>query len=136
MFFGFLLKFLGGGVIQSIIAARQTELSSANETRRIQVQADLNNLNFELQRRQAQRDLQLKEMEHPVLRFGKGILMIAVGTYWAGRFGAKLFGLSDFHVFIQDLSPPEETVSTIVLGYLFLGEKVNQFIKSKTNSGS
>ena len=136
MFFGFLLKFLGGGVIQSIIAARQTELSSANETRRIQVQADLNNLNFEMQRRQAQRDLQLKELEHPLLWFGKAILIISVCSYWSVRFWSVTLGLKDYNVAIAELPADLFNVSTIVLGYLFLGEKVNQFIKSKTNSGS
>ncbi len=44
------------------------------------------------------RDLQMKEYEHPVLWWGKCILMLSVGLVLAARFIVKLTGLDHFNV--------------------------------------
>ena len=130
--FPFLLKFLGEGTIGKIIDAKKDLAQSANQARKNELDAETKRYEFELQRRQAQRDLQLKEMEHPYMWWGKFILVLIVCCYWAARFGARLLGLDDFHIYVKELDASEETVSMMVLGYLFLGEKINQFIKSKS----
>ena len=128
MFFGFLLKFLGGGVIQSLITARNNELASANETRKIQIQAELDQLNAETERRKLTVDLQIAEDRYLILRIGKGLLMISVGAYWAARINARLFGIDDFNVVIKSLDAQEFQVSAMVLTYWFISSTVKQIV--------
>lgn len=128
MIFSFLLKFLGGGIIQSLITARQNELASANATRRIQIQAELDQLNAETDRRKIAASLQQSEDQYTIMRFGKGVLMLLVGLYWAGRFAAKLFGFDDFGVYIKPLDVEEIQVSTMILAYWFVSSTVRQIV--------
>lgn len=126
MFFGFLLKFLGGGVIQSLINARQVAMQSANETLRIKLQGEIALLNAELDMRKANVDLQKSNNQYLLLRLGMGMLTLGVGAYWASRFWARLLGLDDFHVFIKPLDADEVTVSMMVLIFWFGGRIVGR----------
>lgn len=128
MFLGFLLKFLGGGVIQSLITARQNELASANETRRIVLQQELAILNAEVERRKTAAQLQQAEQQWRLLRAGKGLLMLSVGLYWAARFTARLLGLDDFNVMIKPLDGNEFQVSSMVLGYWFVTDGLGKML--------
>ena len=74
MLFGFLLKLLGGGVIQSMINARKDQLASTNETLRIKAGIELNQLNAEQERRKLAVALQQSENQFPLMRLGKAIL--------------------------------------------------------------
>ena len=128
MFLGFLLKFLGGGIIQSMIAARQNELASANATRKIQLEGEIATLNAETDRRKLTVALQQSDNQFPLMRFGKGLLMVLVGLYWASRFGARLLGLDDFHVYVKPLDVEELQVSTLVISYWFISSTVRQIV--------
>ena len=126
MFLGFLLKFLGGGIIQSMITARQNELASANATRKIQLQGEIAQLTAETERRKLTVDLQIAEDRYLILRLGKGLLMISVGAYWAARINARLFGIDDFNVMIKSLDAQEFQISMMVLTYWFVSSTVKQ----------
>ena len=128
MFLGFLLKFLGGGVIQSLITARQNELASANATRKIQLQGEIATLQAEQDRRKLQVELQIAEDRYWLLRVGKGSLMALVGFYWSARIGARLFGLDDFHVVVKSLDSEEMVISQMVLAYWFISSTVKQVV--------
>ena len=126
MFFGFLLKFLGGGIIQSMITARQNELASANATRKIVLQGEIAKLQGETEHRKIAADLQASDNRYLIMRAGKGLLMLLVGLYWAARFAARLLGLDDFHVVIKDLDFEEFKISMIVLTYWFVSEVIGR----------
>lgn len=128
MLLGFLLKFLGGNIIQSMITARQTELASANETRRIVLQRELAELQGETDRRKIAATLQQSDNQFGFMRAGKGLLLLLVGMYWASRFAARLMGLDDFHVYIKPLDADEMQVSTMVLAYWFVSSTVRQIV--------
>ena len=128
MLFGFLLKLLGGGVIQSMINARKDQLASTNETIRIKAGIELNQLNAEQERRKLSVALQQSDNQFPLMRMGKAILMLTVGLYWAARIGARLWGLDDFQVYIKALDADEFQVSMLVLSYWFVSSTVRQIV--------
>ena len=43
----------------------------------------------------------------------------------------KLTGLDDFNVAIAELSQTEAVVSSLVLGYMFLGDKIERMVRGK-----
>jgi hypothetical protein len=57
--------------------------------------------------------------------------MLFVCLYWAARFLVKLAGLDDFNVAVAELSQTEAVVSSLVLGYMFLGQKLERLARGK-----
>ena len=91
--------------------------------------ADIKVLEFEVKRRETIKELQLREYEHPFLWWPKFLIMMAVALYWFAKFMHKTFGLADFNVAISDLTTAEEVVSSLVLGYMFVGNKIERMIR-------
>jgi hypothetical protein len=110
---------------------RQALAATAHERERVSADADVKVLGYELERRRAIRDLQIREYEHPFLWWPKFLLMLFVCLYWAARFMVKLTGLDDFNVAIAELSQTEAVVSSLVLGYMFLGGKIERMVRGK-----
>lgn len=133
--FGFIFpiikSFLGENLIEKMLAHKQALADSANERERANIDADVKVLGYELERRRAIRDLQIREYEHPFLWWPKFLLMLFVCLYWAARFMVKLTGLDDFNVAIAELSQTEAVVSSLVLGYMFLGNKIERLAARK-----
>jgi hypothetical protein len=127
--FPFIKGFLGDGLVEKFLNHKKDLAASANERERMNLDADVKVLASELERRRAIRDLQMKEYEHPILWWGKCILMVSVGAYWAARFIVKLTGLDDFNVAVSELSQTEAVVSSMVLGYWFLGDKIERMVR-------
>ena len=123
-------SFLGENLIEKMLAHKQALAASANERERVELDADVK-LGYELERRKAIRDLQIREYEHPFLWWPKFLLMLFVSLYWAARFMVKLTGLDDFNVAIAELSQTEAVVSSLVLGYMFLGSKIERMVRGK-----
>jgi hypothetical protein len=125
---GFILKFLGGGIIQSALNHRkdmaEVAAKAGNDKERLKNEAAAKELDSEIRRREAVKELQIKEAEHPYLWWGKFLLIMAVSLYWAARFCARILGLDDFNVFVKELDAPEEYVSYLVLSYLFLDKTI------------
>lgn len=121
-----LLRFLGEGALQRYFSHRQAMAATASEAERTRLDADVRLAAFELRRREAMRDLQLRELQLPFLWWPKFILMLLVCLYWAARFLVRTVGLDDFGVAIAELSPAETAVSGMVLAYLFLGDKIER----------
>ena len=124
-------SFLGENLIEKMLAHKQALAASANERERVELDSDVKVLGYELERRKAIRDLQLREYEHPFLWWPKFLLMLFVCLYWAARFMVKLTGLDDFNVAIAELSQIEAVVSSLVLGYMFLGDKIERMVRGK-----
>lgn len=116
----FALKFLGEGVIGKMLSHRRELKESANERERIRLEHEIKILDHEVRRRDQQRDIQLKEMEHPFLWWPKFALSMAVCGYWATRFLVKMLGLDDFGIAVSALSTEEAAISGIVVGALYL----------------
>lgn len=130
LLFPFLKGLLGDGLVEKLLKHREAQAASANERERMAIDADVKVLGYELERRKAIRDLQMKEYEHPLMWWPKFLLMLFVCLYWAARFMVKLTGLNDFDVAIADLSDTEALVSGMVLSYMFLGDKIERVVRS------
>jgi hypothetical protein len=126
--FPFLKSFLGEGVIQGYLNHKKDMAASANEAERVRIQADVNMAAFELDRRKAQRDLQLKEMEHGYLWWPKFLIMMSVALYVLARFTVKTWGLNDYHIAVADLDTWEAGIASAVMAYLFLGGEIKRMI--------
>jgi hypothetical protein len=126
--FPFVKGFLGEGLVQKYLQHKEVLAASANEMAKAGIDADIRMANFELQRRQAQRDLQLKEMEHPFLWWPKMLIMMAVALYVFARFSIKIFGLDDFHIVVKELDPWEMGIVYPVMAYLFLGNELKRYL--------
>ncbi len=122
-------SFLGENLIEKLLAHKQALAASASERERVSIEAEVKVLGYELERRKAIRDLQIREYEHPVLWWPKFLLMLFVCLYWAARFMVKLTGLDDFNVAVAELSQTEAVVSSLVLGYMFLGNKIERMVR-------
>ena len=129
--FPLIKPFLGENLIEKMLAHRQALAASAGERERVALEADVKVLGYELERRRAIRDLQVREYEHPFLWWPKFLLMLFVCLYWAARFLVKLAGLDDFNVAVAELSQTEAVVSSLVLGYMFLGNKLERLARGK-----
>ena len=127
--FPFIKAFLGDGIVEKLLNHKKELAASANEREKMNIEADVKVLEFELERRKAIRDLQIKEYEHPFMWWPKFLLMLFVCLYWAARFMVKLTGLNDFNVAIAELSDTEAVVSGMVLAYMFLGDKISRALR-------
>lgn len=127
--FPFIKAFLGDNLVEKLLNHKKELAASANERERMNIEADVKVLEYELERRKAIRDLQIKEYEHPFMWWPKFLLMLFVCLYWAARFMVKLTGLNDFNVAIAELSEPEAWVSGMVLSYMFLGDKISRALR-------
>jgi hypothetical protein len=124
--FPFVKAFLGDGLVEKVLAHKRAQAASANEEKRMYLEADIKIIEAESKRREQIAALQAKEYEHPLLWWGKFLLTFNVGMYWACRFFVKWTGLTDFNVAIAELSEPEVVVSGMVLTYWFLANKVER----------
>lgn len=126
--FPFLKSFLGEGVIQSYLKSKNDALALATDEHKAAIQADVNMAFYELQRRQAQRDLQIAELPYAEMRRPKALLMWAVALYWFGRFMIEALGLGDFGVTIHPLSVDMDIVSKMILAYMFLDGTIKRVV--------
>lgn len=126
--FPFLKSFLGEGVIQSYLKSKNDALALATDEHKAAIQADVNIASYELQRRQAQRDLQIAELPYAEMRRPKALLMWAVALYWFGRFMIEALGLGDYGVVIHPLSVDMDVVSKMILAYMFLDGTIKRVV--------
>ena len=120
---------LGDGLVEKFLNHKKDLAASANEREKMILDADIKVLEFEVRRRETIKELQLREYEHPFLWWPKFLIMMAVALYWFVKFMHKTFGLADFNVAISDLTTAEEVVSSLVLGYMFVGNKIERMIR-------
>ena len=120
---------LGDGLVEKFLNHKKDLAASANEREKMILDADIKVLEFEVKRRETIKELQLREYEHPFLWWPKFLIMMAVALYWFVKFMHKTFGLADFNVAISDLTTAEEVVSSLVLGYMFVGNKIERMIR-------
>ena len=120
---------LGDGLVEKFLNHKKDLAASANERDRINIEADVKVLEFEVKRRETIKELQLREYEHPFLWWPKFLIMMAVAFYWFATFMHVTLGLADFGVLIPDLTPPQDAVSVMVLAYMFIGSKLERALR-------
>ena len=120
---------LGDGLVEKFLNHKRMAAETANAREKMNLDADMRVIEAELARREMIRELQIKEYEHPFLWWPKFLLMLFVSLYWSARFMVKLTGLNDFNVAIAELSTEEAVVSSLVLGYLFLANKIERMVR-------
>lgn len=120
---------LGDGLVEKFLNHKKDLAASANERDRMNLEADVKVLEFEVKRRETIKELQLREYEHPFLWWPKFLIMMAVAFYWFATFMHVTLGLADFGVLIPDLTPPQDAVSVMVLAYMFIGSKIERMIR-------
>lgn len=126
LLFPFVKGLLGDGIVEKLLEHKRQLAASANEMEKAKIDADIKIFDYELQRRQMIRDLQLKEYEHPLLWWPKALIMLAVAIYVFARFSVKTWGLNDFGIAVVDLDTWEAGIASVVMGYLFLGGEVKR----------
>jgi hypothetical protein len=127
--FPFLKAFLGDGIIEKMLNHKRELAASANERERMNIEADVKVLSYELERRKTIRDLQVKEYEHWALWWPKFLIMMSVAWYWFCVFMHATLGLADFAIVIPVLTPAQEIVSSMVLGYMFLDGAIKRVVR-------
>lgn len=126
----FVLRFLGEGVVGSFLEHRKDMAASANERDRIKYDRDVKLAEHELRRRQAQRDLQIAELERPAMYLPKALLMWCTSLYLSAIILASLFGLKTrYGLVIEDTPPAIWNVMMMVVGYWFLDKALKHFRK-------
>ena len=104
-----------------ILSYLEKKADSKNEALRIEV-------NEEIERRKAIRDLQLKEVEYRSLRWPKSLMLWSVAVYVSGILWVSLLDANDrWGITIDDLPENWAWVVGAVLSYLFLDKTVSRF---------
>ena len=120
---------LGDGLVEKFLNHKRLAAETASAREKMNLDADMRVIEAELARREMIKELQFKEYEHPYLWWPKFLIMMAVALYWFAKFMHKTFGLADFNVAISDLTTAEEVVSSLVLGYMFLANKIERMVR-------
>lgn len=122
----FLPNILGGNLVEKWLGHKREQLASANEREKVRIEADIKVLEAQRDRIAKIAELQVKEYEHWALWWPKFLIMISVALYWFAVFMHSTLGLKDFGIVIPELTPMQEAVSTAVLGYMFLANKIER----------
>jgi hypothetical protein len=129
LLFPFIKGMLGDGLVEKLLNHKKELAASANERERMNIEADVKVLGYELERRKAIKDLQIKEYEHWALWWPKFLIMMAVAFYWFSVFAHVTLGLADFGIVIAELTPMQEAVSTTILAYMFLDGPIKRALR-------
>jgi hypothetical protein len=118
----FLLKFLGSGVIESVLSHKKQMAETKTASERIRADVEIKSLEGELNRRQLIAELQGKEYRHWALWLPKMLIGLAVAFYIVARFSVKTWGLDDYGIAVSPLDTWEQGVVGIVTAYYFLSK--------------
>jgi len=123
----FLLKFLGGGVIKTWLDHNKEMAETANVKEKNKYEYNIQLAENALEVKKNQRQAQVDDAKGaPWVGRAKGMLVFAVCLYWTVRIVGRLIGISDFSIVVEELSDPENIVSMMVLGYLFVDDVVKR----------
>jgi hypothetical protein len=118
----FLLKFLGSGVIESVLNHKKQMAETKTASERIRADVEIKSLEGELKRRELIAELQGKEYRHWALWLPKMLIGLAVAFYIVARFSVKTWGLDDYGIAVSPLDTWEQGVVGIVTAYYFLSK--------------
>jgi len=116
---GFLAPLISSGLLREVRAFldRRTDLAAEKDRNAAEVAKSL--IEAEISRRQAQKELGLASMRHPVWWVAWGLFVIPVGLYHATIFLASTFALD---IVVQRVPPVQEAWATEIIGSIFLAQ--------------
>lgn len=117
----FLLKFLGSGVIESVLAHKKQMAETKTASERIRADVEIKGLENELDRRRLIAELQGREYQHWALWLPKMLIGISVAQYVAISFVVRSLNLSaDYNIIVPELTVWQAGVAAGVTAYYFL----------------
>ena len=118
---GFLLKFLGSGVIESVLSHKKQMAETKTASERIRADVEIKSLEGELKRRELIAELQGLEYQHWALWWPKMIIGLSVASYVAASFMGKTLNLTaDYNIVVPELDIWQQGIAYLVTGYYFL----------------
>lgn len=118
---GFLLKFLGSGVIESVLSHKKQMAETKTASERIRADVEIKSLEGELKRRELVAELQGREYQHWALWWPKMLIGMAVAQYVVISFVVRSLNLTaDYNIIVPELTTWQATIAAGVTGYYFL----------------
>jgi hypothetical protein len=113
--------FLGKG-LDSVVDGYKAKLAAGNTTDRLAVELATKDLEAEIARRNAQRDLGIAGMSHPVWWIAWGLFVIPVGVYHAAIFILSTLGIGPETYAVLKVPPDQQKLSETIIASLFLAQ--------------
>lgn len=116
-------------VIDGILSGYKARLEAGNTTDRLAVELAAKDIDGEIERRKAQRDLGIASMSHPVWWLAWALFVIPVGIYHAAIFTLSTLSIPPCGLGIVEgcysvlrVPPAQEELSKAIIQYLFLAQ--------------
>lgn len=113
---------IGGPIVNGLIKAYQAKLDAANQRDRVAADLAAKDIEAEIARRNAQRDLGIASMNHPVWWVAWGLFVIPVGLYHAAIFILSVMSIGPDTYAVLKVPPAQEELSRAIIQYLFLAQ--------------
>ena len=117
-----LASFLTGPIVKGVLDGYKAKLAAANDSDRIAADLAGKAIEAEIARRNAQRDLGIASMSHPVWWIAWGLFVIPVGLYHATIFILSTLGIGPETFAVLRVPPDQQQLSNAVIQYLFLAQ--------------
>lgn len=130
-FLAFILKFLGGGVLKSVLGHLENKANNETERERIRTSVTIEEVRAELGRRNAQKEVLLKESESSIQWMPRFLFGMTAWFYFCAVVIDAIFDLPGV---VLELPTTEAAVIATIVGGLFLesvGTKVARSIAKK-----
>jgi hypothetical protein len=119
---------LAGPVVTGLLNAYKAKLAATNATDEAALSLAVAQINAEIARKAAQKDLGIASMSHPVWWMAWGLFVIPVGLYHATIFLLSTFGVDPHTFAVLKVPAEEQALSQSVIEYLFLAQSTSGVI--------
>lgn len=113
---------IGGPIVKGLIDGYKAKLEAQNDSDRIAADLAGKAIEAEIARRNAQRDLGIASMSHPVWWVAWGLFVIPVGLYHASIFILSTLGIGPDVYAVLKVPPDQQELSRVIIQYLFLAQ--------------
>lgn len=122
MMLAFITSLLSGPLVRGVIEGYRLKLDAANTRDRIAADLAEKAIDAERARRDAQRDLGIAGMSHPVWWVAWGLFVVPVGLYHATIFVLSTLGIGPETYAVLKVPPDQQELSRAIIQYLFLAQ--------------
>jgi hypothetical protein len=119
---GMLASLIGGPILNSLVAAYKARLEATNTTDKLAVELAIKDIEAEIARRNAQRDLGIAGMSHPVWWIAWALFVLPVGAYHAAIFMLSIFSIGPDVYAVLKVPAEQEAMGRAVVEYIFLAQ--------------
>ena len=124
-----LLKFLSGGVLKSVLGHLESKAKTETERDRIKSQVAIEEIRAEIARRSAQKDIIVAQLGHPVAWAPRFLAELTATLYFMAIVIDAMFQLPGD---ISELPAPVAAVMATIFGGMFLKEAVGRTVEKVT----